>query len=149
VPEEFALDARLEAGSVAVSDGPLCHVRLKDDRRFHWILLVPRRAGIIELTDLTAADHVMLQAEILGAVRLVQEIAVPDKVNVAMLGNVVPQLHVHVIARFHSDPAWPDAVWCHGPGAAWPPHALALLAERYRRGSADAAGAGASPHGGC
>ena len=134
--EGFALDPRLEAESVHVADWPLGTLRLKDDARFHWLLLVPRRPGLVELTDLDADGYLQLTAEILAAVRLVQEIARPDKVNVAALGNAVPQLHVHVIARFASDPAWPDPVWCHGAGPAYPGHALAVLAERYAQAAA-------------
>ena len=131
--ETYLLDPRLEAGSVPVAEWPLAELRLKDDARFHWLLLMPRRPAIVELTDLAPADYEQLTAEILAATRLVQEIARPDKVNVATLGNVVPQLHVHVIARFVSDPAWPDPVWCHGAGPAYPPHALAMLADRYAK----------------
>ncbi len=129
--DTYVLDPRIDATTVPVADWPLTTLRLKDDARFHWLLLIPRRPGIVELTDLTPADYDQLSAEILAATRLVQEIARPDKVNVATLGNVVPQLHVHVIARYTSDPAWPDPVWCHGAGPAFPPHALAMLAERY------------------
>ena len=129
----FLLDPRLEASSVPVVDWPLCHVRLKDDARFHWLLLVPRRAGAVELTDLEASDYDQLCAETLAATRLVREIAKPDKTNVATLGNVVAQMHVHVIGRFRSDPAWPDPVWCHGSGQAYPPHALAMLGDRYAK----------------
>ena len=129
--EHFDLDPRLEETSVPAADWPLCQIRLKDDARFHWLLLVPRRAGVVELTDLDEADYAKLNAEILAAVRLVQEVARPDKVNVAALGNMVAQMHVHVIARFSSDAAWPDPVWCHGAGPTFPPHALAVLAERY------------------
>ena len=131
--EAFALDPRIEESSVPVADWPVCQVRLKDDARFHWLLLVPRRPGIVELTDLAEADYEQLCAEMLAATRLVRELARPDKTNVATLGNVVAQLHVHVIARFHSDPAWPDPVWCHGAGPTWPPHALAQLADRYAK----------------
>lgn len=129
----WTLDPRIEDSSVEVAAWPLCALRLKDDARFHWLLLVPRRPGVTEFTDLTREDYARLNAEILAATRLVQEVARPDKVNVAMLGNVVAQMHVHVVARFRSDPAWPDAVWCHGAGPAWPPHALAMLAERYAK----------------
>lgn len=129
----FTLDQRLAQSSVAVADWPLCSIRLKDDARFHWLLLVPRRAGVVELTDLPEAAYDQLCAEMLAATRLVQEIARPDKVNVATLGNVVAQMHVHVIGRFHSDPAWPDPVWCHGAGPALPSHTLAVLAERYAK----------------
>lgn len=134
--DTYALDPLLEASTVPVADWPLATLRLKDDARFHWLLLIPRRPGIVELTDLAPADYDQLSAEILAATRLVQEIARPDKVNVATLGNVVPQLHVHVIARFTSDPAWPDPVWCHGAGPAFPPHALAMLADRYAKAAA-------------
>jgi diadenosine tetraphosphate (Ap4A) HIT family hydrolase len=129
--DAFALDPRIEESSVPVADWPLCQIRLKDDARFHWLLLVPRRPGVVEVTDLGEANYGQLTAEVLAATRLVQEVARPDKVNLAALGNVVPQLHVHVVARFRSDPAWPDPVWCDGAGPVYPPHALAILAERY------------------
>ena len=130
---EFVLDPRLEESSVPVADWPLAQLRLKDDARFHWLLLIPRRAGVAELTDLDEADYGQLCAEILAATRLLQEIARPDKTNVATLGNVVPHMHVHIIARFRSDPAWPDPVWGHGAGPSYPPHTLAVLAERYAK----------------
>lgn len=133
MPGSFVLDARIEETSVPVVDWPLCHVRLKDDARFHWLLLLPRREAVVELTDLASADYDQLCAEILAATRLVREIAKPDKTNVATLGNVVAQMHVHVVARFRSDPAWPDPVWCHGAGPVYPPHALAMLADRYAK----------------
>ena len=129
--EAFALDPRLEAGSEPVVDWPLCHVRLKDDARFHWLLLVPRRPGLVELTDLSEEDYGRLAAEIRAAVRLVREVARPDKTNVATLGNVVAQLHVHVVGRFRSDPAWPGPVWSAGEGPAWPAHAFGILLGRY------------------
>ena len=131
--DTYELDPRLEATTVPVADWPLTTLRLKDDARFHWLLLVPRRPGIVELTDLAPADYDQLCAEMRTATRLVLDLARPDKVNVATLGNVVPQMHVHVIARFRSDPAWPDPVWCHGAGATYPPHALAMLADRYAK----------------
>lgn len=133
---DFALDGRIEDSSVHVADWPLCQLRLKDDARFHWLLLVPRRAGAVEYADLSAEDYARLNTEVLAATRLLGSVVGPDKVNVAMLGNVVAQMHVHVIARFRSDPAWPDPVWCHGAGPAYPPHALAILAERYAQAAA-------------
>jgi diadenosine tetraphosphate (Ap4A) HIT family hydrolase len=131
--DEFVLDPRIEETSVPVADWPLSQVRLKDDARFHWLLLVPRRHGVVELTDLAADDYLQLNAEVLAADRLLQEVVRPDKINVAMLGNVVPQMHVHVVGRFASDPAWPDPIWCRGAGPTYPPHALAILAERYAK----------------
>jgi diadenosine tetraphosphate (Ap4A) HIT family hydrolase len=131
--DEFALDPRIDETSVPVADWPLSQLRLKNDARFHWLLLIPRRPRVVELTDLAEDDYLQLNAEVLAANRLLQEVVRPDKINVATLGNVVPQLHVHVVGRFASDPAWPDAVWCHGAGPAYPPHALAILGERYAK----------------
>src|SRR4051812_18704049 len=118
MPDEtgFTLDPRLAAASHPFDDWPLCHVRLKDDLRFPWLLLIPRRAGVAELTDLAPGDYATLCAEALRASRLLRAVAAPDKLNVATLGNQVPQLHPHVIARFPHAPAWPGAVWCHGDG---------------------------------
>ena len=139
----FALDPRLAAGSEPVAEWPLSQVRLKDDARFHWLVLVPRCPHVVELTDLAARDWAALTAEILAATRLVQAAARPDKVNVACLGNVVAQLHVHVIGRWRSDPAWPDPVWGHGPGGSLPPHAFGMLCDRYARLAAELAPASA------
>ncbi len=127
----FELDPRLSAGGAPVADWPLCRVLLKDDARFPWLLLVPRRPGAVELTDLAPADQAALWGEILRASRLVRAVARPDKLNVATLGNVVPQLHVHVIGRFARDPAWPDPVWCHGPGPGHGGPELARIVRLY------------------
>lgn len=137
--ETFVLDPRLESGSVAIADWPLCRVLLKDDARFAWLLLVPRRPAIVELTDLAPADYGLLTAEILRATRLVQQVARPDKTNVATIGNLVPQMHVHVVGRRRDDAAWPAPIWCAGPGPACEPAALADLVQRYRAAAADSA----------
>jgi diadenosine tetraphosphate (Ap4A) HIT family hydrolase len=136
VSAAFALDPRLAAGSVPITDWPLSAVRLKDDARFHWLLLVPRRPALRELTDLEPADYATLCAEILAASRLVLEIAKPDKLNTAALGNLVGQLHLHVVGRRRDDPAWPDPIWCHGAGPALPPAELAGLVQRYAAAAA-------------
>ncbi len=139
MPEAFALDPRLESGSVHVLDWPLSRVLLKDDARFAWLLLVPRRPGLIELTDLAPADYGLLTAEILLATRLVQRVAAPDKTNVATIGNVVPQMHVHVVGRQRGDAAWPAPIWCAGPGPSHEAARLQLLVERYRGAAAELA----------
>ncbi len=111
---EFVLDKRIELASFHVLDLALCQVRLMDDERFPWLLLLPRRANAEEWTDLTRQEQHLLTDEISAAVSSLQELFEPVKVNVASLGNHVRQLHVHIIARSDTDPAWPDAVWCHG-----------------------------------
>ncbi|HEX2724568.1 MAG TPA: HIT family protein [Beijerinckiaceae bacterium] len=127
---EFALDARLAADTIPVGDLALSSVLLMDDARFPWLILVPRRPGVSELTDLAEADAALLIQEIRIAARVVTELARPDKLNVGALGNIVPQLHVHVVGRFRSDPAWPGPVWGHGSRTPYPEHAAAALIER-------------------
>lgn len=128
----FALDPRIAGDTLHVGDLPLCSVLLMNDARFPWLILVPRRAGAREIVDLSLADAQTLMAEIRVASRVLQAVADPDKINVGALGNVVPQLHVHVVARFLSDPAWPGPVWGHGTRTLYPPHAASALLERLR-----------------
>jgi diadenosine tetraphosphate (Ap4A) HIT family hydrolase len=110
--DPFTLDPRLASDSLPLGSWPLCELRLMNDRRFPWLLLIPRRAGLVEVTDLADSDYGRLATEIRAATRLVIDLESPDKTNVATLGNMVSQLHVHVIGRFHGDPAWPRPVWC-------------------------------------
>ena len=126
----FDLDPRLAADTIPVGDLALCRVLLLDDARFPWLVLVPQREGASELTDLGEDDAAALARETRLAVGVMQALAKPDKVNVGALGNVVAQLHVHVVGRFLSDPAWPGPVWGHGARRPYPPHAAAQLVER-------------------
>lgn len=127
---DFTLDPRLRADTAAIGDLALCSVLLMEDARFPWLILVPRRDGLSEITDLSPDDSSTLMEEIRLATGVMQALSKPDKVNVAALGNVVAQLHVHVIGRFHSDPAWPNPVWGVGTRTPYPPHARAQLIER-------------------
>lgn len=111
----FALDARLAGDSLPVVDLPLCSVRLMNDARFPWLLLVPRRAGASEVDDLAEIDQARLWKEAGAAGRALRAIAPCDKLNIAALGNVVRQLHVHIVARRVGDGAWPNPVWGSGP----------------------------------
>ncbi|GJD99846.1 HIT domain-containing protein [Methylobacterium isbiliense] len=130
---DFSLDPRLSGDTIAVGDLPLCAVLLLDDSRFPWLVLVPRRPALRELTDLAPDEAGLLMQEIRLAVGVMQDLARgPDKVNVGALGNVVEQLHVHVVGRFRSDPAWPGPVWGHGTRTPYPPHAAAQIVERAR-----------------
>ena len=128
--DDFTPDTRLAADTIAVGDLDLCSVRLMDDSRFPWLVLVPRRSDLCEITDLTEADAASLMQELRLAVRVMGELSKPDKVNVGALGNVVAQLHVHVVGRFLSDPAWPGPVWGSGAAVPYPHHAATLLVER-------------------
>ncbi len=126
----FSLDPHLAADTIAVGDLDLCSVRLMDDSRFPWLVLVPRRVDVSEITDLGEADSASLMAELRLSVRVMVELSKPDKVNVGALGNVVSQLHLHVVGRFLSDPAWPGPVWGSGAAVPYPHHAATLLVER-------------------
>ena len=110
----FSLHPRLAADTHHVGDLPLCSVLLMDDARFPWLILVPRRPGLVEITDLAAGERHDLMDEIALCSAALQRVAAPDKLNVGALGNVVAQLHVHIVGRFASDAAWPDPVWGRG-----------------------------------
>jgi diadenosine tetraphosphate (Ap4A) HIT family hydrolase len=97
---------------------PLCRVLLMNDRRFPWLILVPERDAAREIHQLSPADRAALIEEIALGSGVLERLFQPDKLNVGALGNVVPQLHVHVVARAAGDPAWPGPVW--GSGAAVP-----------------------------
>jgi len=114
----FELDERLANGTALVGDLPLSLVLLMDDQRFPWAILVPRRKGLVELHDLSAADRRTLADEAAAVSAALQKLTGAEKMNVAALGNMVRQLHVHVVARFAADDAWPRPVW--GVGAAVP-----------------------------
>jgi diadenosine tetraphosphate (Ap4A) HIT family hydrolase len=107
----FALHPRLAAGSHIVVDLSLCRVLIKDDRRWPWLILVPRREDKRELHHLTEGDGAVLMAEIRRASLAVGDLDGVAKVNVGALGNEVAQLHIHVVGRWPGDPAWPGPVW--------------------------------------
>jgi diadenosine tetraphosphate (Ap4A) HIT family hydrolase len=128
----FMLDSRLAGDTLPIGDLSLCSILLLNDSRFPWFVLVPRRPGASEFTDLTREDAAELMEEIRIAARVMQDLAKPDKVNVGALGNIVTQLHVHVVGRFRSDPAWPGPVWGHGSRTPYPDHAAGALIESAR-----------------
>lgn len=111
----FELHPQLAADTFVVGELPLSRLLLMNDGRFPWCILVPRRQGFRELHELDASDSADLFAEIRQLSRYLLTLGNVDKLNVAALGNRVPQLHVHVIARRASDAAWPDPVWGSGP----------------------------------
>ena len=110
----FVLDERLDAETIHVIDWPLCRVLLTNDATFPWLILVPMRDGLRDFHDVAPADKPTLIKEIDRASNALQRLHDPDKINVAALGNMVAQLHIHVIARFTTDPAWPGPIWGEG-----------------------------------
>lgn len=116
---DWTLDPQLEHDTIFVCDLPLCQVRLMNDANYPWLLLVPRRAKASEITDLSETDQAQLMREVAQSVRALKSETVCLKINVAAIGNIVAQLHVHVVARFRNDPAWPKPVWGHLPARAY------------------------------
>lgn len=138
---EFAVDPAFEAGSIAVGDLPLCQVRLQADARWPWLILIPRRPGLREVEDLSAAERARLIEETVLAGQAVRAIGVAtglvvEKLNIGALGNVTPQLHVHVVGRRAGDPAWPGPVWGVGVAEAYGPDALEAAVAAVRGGLA-------------
>lgn len=105
------LDPRLESSSFFITNLALSQVRLSYNAAFPWVLLIPARESVTEIIDLTPEDQQILIQEISHASNVMRGLFQPDKLNVASLGNVVPQLHVHIIARYKADKAWPNPVW--------------------------------------
>ena len=128
----FALDPRLAADTSFVMDLRLSRVLLMNDARFPWLILVPMRAGLIELHDVAQQEMPVLMAEIANASRALKSLTGAAKINVAALGNLVPQLHLHVVARNSDDPAWPGSVWGQGAAIRYSAEALAALLKRMR-----------------
>lgn len=123
----FLLDTRLAADTCHVAMLPLCELRLMNDARFAWLILVPRRAGLVEISDLDEAEQPQLWRETNQCAVALRAVAPCDKLNLGALGNIVRQLHLHVVARTEGDAAWPGPVW--GSGATLPYDEAALAAR--------------------
>jgi diadenosine tetraphosphate (Ap4A) HIT family hydrolase len=128
-PARYELHPQLAADTHPLATFELCELRLMDDANYPWLVLVPRVAEARELVDLDAAQRHLLTDEIDRAARMLRDAFRPHTLNVAALGNIVPQLHVHVIARDENDPAWPAPVWGRVAARPYPPE---MLVERVR-----------------
>jgi len=131
---EWSLHPQLAADTVPVGDLALSRALLTNDANFPWLILVPRQPGLVELIDLDENAQVQLLREIATCARVLKSITECEKLNIAALGNQVPQLHVHVIARRHSDAAWPKPVWGAAPPTAYNPTIRDGLIGALRRG---------------
>lgn len=129
----FSLDARLEADSAHVLWLGLCELRLMDDRRWPWLLLIPQRPGAVEIHDLTPLDQAMLTFEVNLVAQALKQSTGCLKINTAALGNVVRQLHVHVVARSEGDAGWPGPVWSQGGREPYRREDLHHAVDRMRR----------------
>jgi len=136
---EFIIDPAFTATSHAVGDLPLCHVRLQDDARYPWLVLIPRLPALTEVEQLSTEDRARLIDEAVLAGQAVRVLGgmlglEVDKLNIGALGNVTAQLHVHVVGRRADDPAWPGPVWGHSPAEAYEDASDAVLVARKALG---------------
>ena len=126
----FELDPQLAKDSIVVTDLSLCRVLLANDCQYPWLILVPMRENITEIIDLSAEDQQLLWRESAFIAQLMRDCFQPNKLNIAALGNMVPQLHLHHVARYHTDIAWPKPIWGQHDAIAYPPaQAQQLVAD--------------------
>jgi diadenosine tetraphosphate (Ap4A) HIT family hydrolase len=126
----FQLDPRLEADTIPLGRLALSRVLLMNDARYPWLILVPELPDLAEIIDLSEDSRITLMGEISAVSGALKALYAPDKLNVGALGNRVRQLHVHVLARFTSDAAWPGPVWGVGDAAPYPSHMAGVTADR-------------------
>jgi diadenosine tetraphosphate (Ap4A) HIT family hydrolase len=131
--ETFSLHPQLAADTWTVRDLALCRVLLMNDKRYPWLILVPRRIGLRDFHDVAEGDKATFLAEIDHASAVLKEMTGAHKINVAALGNMVPQLHVHVIARFEGDAVWPKPVWGQGEAVPYPPSEVGAFLEGLKK----------------
>jgi diadenosine tetraphosphate (Ap4A) HIT family hydrolase len=124
MPATWSLHPQLDKDTVSIGDLPLSRLLLSKDANYPWLILVPRQAEAVEIVDLDPADRARLMTEISQVSETLKDITGCDKLNVAALGNQVPQLHVHVIARRKTDAAWPRSVWGAAPALDYDPKTL-------------------------
>ncbi|WP_313600844.1 HIT domain-containing protein [Pseudomonas sp.] len=128
----FALDQRLQQDTLVIGDFPLCRLLLSNDSNYPWFILIPRINGISEVFHLDVADQQKLWEETTGLAQLLNDGLGADKMNIGALGNVVSQLHVHVIVRKRDDVAWPAPVWGKHPARPYTQEQVAALRARLR-----------------
>jgi diadenosine tetraphosphate (Ap4A) HIT family hydrolase len=131
--QSWQLDPKLANETAPVGDMTLCRILAMNDATYPWLLLVPRRVGVTEIIDLNESDRGELIAEIAQAARALKEVSRCDKLNIAAIGNMVPQLHVHIVARRRDDPAWPKPVWGVAPPRAYAPEQLDAFVSIVRQ----------------
>lgn len=127
---DFFLDERLARDSECLSKLGLCQLRLMKDARWPWLVLVPQRNGVSEIFELTPLDQAVLTFEVNTVAAALRRITGAEKINIGALGNIVRQLHVHVIARSEGDANWPGPVWGHGAAEPWDEQARAAFIEK-------------------
>lgn len=128
----FVLDSRLQQDALPLGDFPLCRLLLSNDAQYPWFILVPRRADITEVFQLDIQEQAQLWQETTALASVLKDVFAADKMNIAALGNVVSQLHVHVIVRVRDDAAWPAPVWGKHPAMPYTAEQFTAVVERLK-----------------
>lgn len=132
IEQKWELHPQLAQDTLALGDLPLSRVLLSRDANFPWLIVVPRRVGASELIDLPDAEQIEAYREVAGAARALKQVTECDKLNIAAIGNMVPQLHIHVVARRKTDPVWPRPMWGALPPRSYAQGELERLAMTLR-----------------
>jgi diadenosine tetraphosphate (Ap4A) HIT family hydrolase len=132
-PPLWSLHPQLANDTTSIGDLPLARVLLMNDANYPWLVLVPRQADIVEIIDLNDDQQMQLMSEITLLARVLRDVTGCHKLNIAAIGNVVPQLHVHIVARRRDDAAWPKPVWGAAPARAYEPQERDRLIAAIRR----------------
>ena len=107
----FKINKKLYNSSYHITDLKLCSIRLHDNFRFPWVILIPKRNKITDMSDLNSKDQILLMKEIVHVSKIMKKLFKTSKLNIEKIGNIVPQLHIHIIARSKKDSTWPSSVW--------------------------------------
>lgn len=128
----FTVDPELEKNSLLIADLELSRLYVKDDKENPWFVLVPRKINAVELVDLTHEEQCMLMEEVSMVSEFLKTYYQPKKINIGALGNIVRQLHIHVIARFENDRTWPQALWGSTPNDHFEPFELENIKSNFQ-----------------
>lgn len=129
----FALHPRLEADSLYITDLGICQARLMNDQRVPWVVLIPQVDDARELHHLPGRDRENIWEDIHHTATVMEQLFAPDKINLGALGNLVPQLHIHVVCRFQQDPAWPGPIWGAGTPVPYDPQKAEETLARLKK----------------
>ena len=128
----FKLDRKFLKSSHHMTDLKLCTIRLNDNSKFPWLILIPKRYKINDMSDLNSKDQILLMKEIVYVSKIMKKLFKTSKLNVEKIGNIVPQLHIHIIARSKKDCSWPLSVWVV-KGKNYSQTALKIMADKVRK----------------
>ena len=128
----FKLDRKFLKSSYHITDLKLCTIRLNDNSKFPWLILIPKRNKITDMSDLKSKDQILLMKEIIYVSKIMKKLFKTSKLNVEKIGNIVPQLHIHIIARSKKDCSWPLSVWVV-KGKNYSQTALKIMADKVRK----------------